>query len=61
MRPLRRSARLQALQIPPTVVDSPPPSSVLDTLEFDLTIEDSESEVDCCEPVAQVPSHCPMS
>ena len=25
-------------------------------LEFDLTIEDSESEVDCCEPVAQVPS-----
>ena len=57
LRPLL-SARLQALQVPPTVVDSPPPSSVLDALEFDLTIEDSESEVDGCEPVA---IHCPTS
>ena len=30
------SARSQAFQIPPTVVDSPPPSNVLDALEFDL-------------------------
>ena len=38
-------------------MDSPPPSSVLDVLEFDLTIEDSESEFDGCErAVAQVPS-----
>ena len=49
------SARSQSFQIPPTVVDSPPPSNVLDALEFDLTIEDSD-EVDCCDPVAQVPS-----
>ncbi len=36
-RPLRRSARLQAQEVSPTAVDSP---SVLDALEFDLTVED---------------------
>ena len=36
-------------------MDSLPPSNVVDALEFDLTIKDSD-EVDCCEPVAQVPS-----
>ena len=33
------SARSQSFQIPPTVVDSLPPSTVLDALEFNLTIE----------------------
>ena len=49
------SARSQSFQIPPTVVDSPPPSNVLDAPEFDSTIEETDG-VDCCEPVAQVPS-----
>ena len=38
---LRRSARLQAQEVMSTTVDS---QSVLDALEFDFTIADSESE-----------------
>ena len=37
-RPERRSARLQAHEVSPTTVASP---SLLDALEFDLTVEDS--------------------
>ena len=44
-RPLRRSARLRAQEVSPTAVDSP---SVLDALEFDLTVEDS-TESECGE------------
>ena len=41
----------------PTVVESPPHSSVFDALALDLTIEDSESELDGDEPeVAQLPA-----
>ena len=46
-RPVRRSARLRAQEVSPTTVDSPSPphSTLLDALEFDLTIADStESE-----------------
>ena len=48
-RPLRRSARLQAHEVSPTAVVSP---SVLDALEFDLTVEDSTGS-ECDELVAQ--------
>ena len=49
-RPCRRLVLVP--QIPPSVMDSLPPSNVLDALELDSTIEDSD--VDFCEPVAQV-------
>ena len=46
-RPVRRSARLRAQEVSPTAVDTPSPThpTLLDSLEFDLTIADStESE-----------------
>ena len=44
-RGLSAAARLQAQEVSPTAVDSP---SVLDALEFDLTVEDS-TESECGE------------
>ena len=51
-RPVRLSARLRAQEVSPTAVDSSSPthSTILDALEFDLTIADSESESGGHEP-----------
>ena len=59
-RPVRRSARLRAQEVSSTAVDTPSPthSTLLDALEFDLTIADStESESGGHEPrVPELPA-----